>query len=370
MRIVFFCHSIISDWNNGNAHFLRGIVSELMWLGHEVVVYEPRRGWSIENLVRDAGDSAIPAFHAAFPAIRVVRYDPANLDIGAAIDRASLVIAHEWNEPRLIRSLGEARACSNSFALLFHDTHHRSVSDSQWCPGLEFYDGALVFGESLRQLYLRHKWAARAWTWHEAADTKVFRPPRATSQSKDLVWIGNWGDGERTAGLREYLLAPAKSLGIRTTVYGVRYPTAALHELREANVTYAGWTPNYEVPDIFGRSRFTVHIPRTPYAGPLRGIPTIRVFEALACGIPLISAPWDDCEGLFSPNQDFLVARNGEEMGRHIRMLLNEPHTARALAEHGLKTVLSRHACAHRARELLAIYDGLREPERQKDLAL
>lgn len=368
MRIVFFCHSIISDWNHGNAHFLRGMASELTRLGHEVVVYEPRSGWSVENLVREAGDSAIQAFHAAFPAIRVVRYNPAALDVEAAVDRASLVLVHEWNEPELIRSLGQARARSDSFALLFHDTHHRSVSEARWNPPLEHYDGALVFGESLRQLYLRHGWAARVWTWHEAADTTVFRPVRRSRYCEDLVWIGNWGDGERAAELTEYLLEPVKSLGVRATVYGVRYPAAALDALRRANITYAGWTPNYEVPGIFGRARLTVHIPRAPYAGSLRGIPTIRVFEALACAIPLISAPWDDCEGLFTPNKDFLVAQNGREMKRHIRTLLNEPAIARELAEHGLKTVLGRHSCAHRARELLTIYGGL-QPEHLKEIA-
>ncbi len=51
-----------------------------------------------------------------------------------------------------------------------------------------------------------------------------------------------------------------------------------------------------------------MHIPRRPYVESLPGIPTIRVFEALACGIPLISAPWSDSEALFRPEQDFWLA--------------------------------------------------------------
>ena len=59
-----------------------------------------------------------------------------------------------------------------------------------------------------------------------------------------------------------------------------------------------------------------MHVPRGPYAEALPGIPTIRVFEALACGIPLVSAPWDDCEGLFQPGRDYLSRRQRQRDGR------------------------------------------------------
>jgi spore maturation protein CgeB len=99
----------------------------------------------------------------------------------------------------------------------------------------------------------------------------------------------------------------------------------------------------------------TVHVPRRPYVEALPGIPTIRPFEALACGIPLVSAPWDDAEGLFRPGRDFLVARDGGEMRRHLRDLLEDPALAAEIARSGRETVLDRHTCAHRVDELLAI---------------
>ncbi len=85
-------------------------------------------------------------------------------------------------------------------------------------------------------------------------------------------------------------------------------PQHALDELAEAGIEYGGWLPNYRVPEVFARYRVTLHIPRRPYARALPGIPTIRPFEALACGIPLISAPWQDSEDLFRPGRDFLFA--------------------------------------------------------------
>jgi spore maturation protein CgeB len=139
----------------------------------------------------------------------------------------------------------------------------------------------------------------------------------------------------------------------------VRYPTEAVATLADANITYHGWAPNYLVPKIFSRFRVTVHIPRQPYVQALPGIPTIRVFEALACGMPLICSPWHDSEGLFTPGKDYWVAHNGAEMKRYLRALLNDPEEAQALADHGCRTILARHTCAHRVDELLAICEEL-----------
>ena len=101
----------------------------------------------------------------------------------------------------------------------------------------------------------------------------------------------------------------------------------------------------------------------TPYAEKLPGIPTIRPFEALACGIPLISAPWDDAEHLFRPGQDYLVARDGAEMRAQMRDVLESPDVARELRRSGLETIAARHTCAHRVDELMAICAELRANE-------
>ena len=61
MRVTIFCHSLLSDWNHGNAHFLRGVASELISRGHDVVVYEPRDAWSLQNLIADHGDQVLQA---------------------------------------------------------------------------------------------------------------------------------------------------------------------------------------------------------------------------------------------------------------------------------------------------------------------
>ncbi|HVF98321.1 MAG TPA: glycosyltransferase [Chloroflexia bacterium] len=362
MRVVMFYHSLVSDWNHGNAHFLRGVATELQARGHRVDIYEPEDAWSVRNLVEEHGVEPIARFHLAYPTLSSTRYDLDTLDLDRALHGADLVLVHEWSDHGLVKRLGEHRARSSSYRLLFHDTHHRAVTEreSMAAYDLREYDGVLAYGRVLRDLYLSEGWTQYAWTWHEAADTRLFHPIGGEEHEGDVVWIGNWGDEERTAELHEFLLGPVKSLGLRARVYGVRYPRHAKEALASAGIEYGGWLPNFEVPRTFARYRVTVHVPRRPYTEALPGIPTIRPFETLACGIPLVSAPWNDVEGLFSPGGDFLVARDGEEMRDHLRLLLTDHDFARSLAARGLRTILERHTCAHRVNELLGIHAELR----------
>lgn len=361
MRLVYFTHSLLSDWNHGNAHYLRGVLTELQTRGHDVRVYEPGNAWSLKNQTADAGPAAAEGFRRAYPTLYSTRYDLRTILLDKALDGADLVLVHEWNEHALVHRIGAHRARVGDYRLLFHDTHHRAVTDRKGVAAydLSHYDGVLAFGNVIRDLYLGEGWAKRAWTWHEAADTRVFRPIPDVAKEGDLVWIGNWGDDERTQELHEFLLEPVHSLRLKARVHGVRYPPAAKRALAQAGIEYAGWLPNYQAPEVFARYRATVHVPRRPYTRSLPGIPTIRVFEALACGIPLVSAPWDDAEGLFTPGKDFLVARDGEEMRAQLRSLLADEGLAGAVATHGLKTIRRRHTCAHRVDELLGIHDEL-----------
>jgi len=357
MRIVLFCHSLVSDWNHGNAHFLRGIVAELLDRGHEVRVYEPEDGWSREQLLATEGPGALEAVQRAFLHLPSLAVNLETLDLDAALDGADVVLVHEWNPHSLVSRIGAHKARGGDYVLLFHDTHHRSVTDPDAMAAydLEHYDGVLAFGEVIRERYLSLGWGRRAWTWHEAADTRTFKPLPDVEPEADLVWIGNWGDGERTAEIRSYLVEPVGELGLDARVYGVRYPEEALAELRSAGIAYGGWLPNREAPLAYARHRMSVHIPRRPYVESLRGIPTIRVFEALACGMPLISAWWEDAEGLFRPGENFLVAGNPGQMREHLRTLASDASLRADLASSGLEVIRSRHTCAHRVDELMLI---------------
>ncbi len=360
MRIVYFTHSLRSCWNHGNAHFLRGVLRALGRLGHDVVAVEPEHSWSLDNLLADHGRSGLDAFWTAYPDLRIEMMGP-NARLDRLCDNADLVIVHEWNDPALVAAIGRLRR-SQDFTLLFHDTHHRAVSqpDAVAAFDLSNYDGVLAFGATLAEVYRGRGWGDRVWVWHEAADTTLFHPPAHPAERNGLVWIGNWGDDERTKELQDFLLAPSAAGGMALDVYGVRYPANALGMLDAFGAQYRGWLPNARAPEVFARHLATVHVPRRFYLTHLPGIPTIRVFEALACGIPLVSAPWIDCEGLFRKNVDFLMVQDGEAMRRALIDLREDRGLRGELRMRGLETIRARHTCDHRAAELMGIVSTVR----------
>jgi spore maturation protein CgeB len=360
MKIVLFYHSLRSDWNHGNAHFLRGIATELLARGNEVRIYEPERNWSLSNLVQEHGEAAVQEFYQYYPGLKSEFYNAETINLEAVLHDADLVMVHEWNDHDLVKKIGALRKKS-SFKLLFHDTHHRAVTEreSMKAYDLSQYDGVLAFGNVITEIYKKEGWAKRAWTWHEAADTRRFKPMPATSYEGDLVWIGNWGDDERTKELFEFLIEPVKELKLKAKIYGVRYPDHAKKALTDAGIEYGGWLPNYKAPEVFGRYRFTAHVPRGPYVRSLPGIPTIRPFEAMACGIPLLSAPWNDAEHLFTPGADFQFAQSGKEMKTWMQKVLSDEVFVSGMTAHGLQTIQQKHTCAHRVDELYAICDEL-----------
>ncbi|SEM57908.1 Spore maturation protein CgeB [Sphingomonas gellani] len=362
MKIAYFTHSLLSCWNHGNAHFLRGVLRDLTARGHDVRVHEPAGNWSLANLLADAGEGGLDPFRRAYPELSSNSF-ATDTPVEELVGDADLVIVHEWNDPALVADVGRLRAAGGDFRLLFHDTHHRVVSAPHEMQAFDLsgYDGVLAFGETISRVYREWGWS-NVWTWHEAADTRLFHPPAQEAERTGLVWIGNWGDGERTSELESFLFAPASDAGLPLDIYGVRYPNEARATLARYGATYHGWAPNARAPEIFARHTATVHVPRRYYSTILPGIPTIRVFEALACGIPLVSAPWDDAEGLFRPGTDYLVARDGAEMTRHLTDLRDDPALRASLAASGLQTILARHTCAHRVDELLAIAEQLDTP--------
>jgi spore maturation protein CgeB len=366
VRLAYFAHAVRSDWNNGNAHFLRGLLRALGKIdGVGVRAFEPEQEWSIDNLRAERnGEESLRRFHEAYAELDVRPYAAADCDERDCYELweerlrdVDLVVMHEWNPPELAAMLLELRA-RLGFRLLFHDTHHRASSSPAEMERFRLlqFDGVIAFGAALRRIYRERFGLKHVWVLHEAADVTVFHPHDDVEREDALVWVGNWGDGERSREICEFLLKPAAALRdrVQTTVHGVRYPQRGLETLTQAGVRYGGYLPNLAAPDLYARAGATVHVPRQQYNDALVGIPTIRVFEALACGVPLVSAPWEDTEELFREG-DIAWARDAREMTDQLRFLFAEPEGAREQAERGRETVMTRHTCDHRARELMAI---------------
>jgi spore maturation protein CgeB len=361
LRVKLFCHSIVSDWNHGNAHFLRGVLSDMAARGLGIESLEPEDSWSRLNLEKEHGSAPAAEFSNRFPSIPWRTYNLERESVDELIGDADIAIVHEWNSPDLIADVGRARSRNRKLRLFFHDTHHRAVtaSNEMRLNDLAAYDGILVYGQTLKDAYQKLGWTSGVHVWHEAADTRIFKPATHHGGRKGLVWVGNWGDDERTKELQDFLIDPVKQLGIPANVYGVRYPEQGVEQLRDAGIAYGGWLANYLAPEVFSRHQVTVHVPRRPYLQSLVGIPTIRPFEAMACCLPLICSPWNDSEGLFREGEDYLMARTGEEMRSMLHEVLNDEKLAGSLGRNGFQTIQKRHTCTHRVDEFLAIYDSV-----------
>ena len=370
LRFRLFAHSWVSDWNHGNAHFLRGLARELQRNGHDVRCYEELGSWSLTNLVKVEGHSAIKAideFRLTYPELDVRFYQQDETFeefLNDELKDADVVILHEWNEPKVVNAI-LSRKEQFGFKALFHDTHHRAYTSAGEILkfNLHLFDGVLAFGEAIRKIYTDGFGITNAWTFHEAADTSVFKPMNAEKKNA-VVWIGNWGDEERTRELLEFLITPAKELTAqnrRVVVHGVRYPEDAQGSLAEAGIDYRGYLPNLSAPQVYAESCISVHVPRRQYTNGLSGIPTIRVFEVMACGAPLVCAPWTDAEQLFRPGTDYVLVKDGREMTATLNELLRDQDARNQLAANGLETIQDRHTCRHRADQLEEICRELRK---------
>jgi len=365
LNFRIFAHSWISDWNHGNAHFLRGLAQELARQGHQVRCYEGQNSWSRTNLLLEGTDISTAAeqqFRTSFPDLDVRLYtfnDGIDGFLDEELRAADIVLIHEWNEPKLVNAILNRKA-KYGFQALFHDTHHRAYTNPKEILAMDLaqFDGILAFGDAIRRIYCDGFGMKRAWTFHEAADTSHFFPVK-DEKDTDIVWVGNWGDEERTRELEEFLIKPVSGLGMEVAVYGVRYPEHARDRLRHAGIDFRGYLPNLNSPHIYSRSRITLHVPRRFYSNGLSGVPTIRVFETLACGIPLLCSPWTDTEGLFHEGEDYLCLPDSESMKAEICHLMKDDTARAQMAEQALNTIRARHTCAHRARQLLDICEEL-----------
>ncbi|HKD99852.1 MAG TPA: glycosyltransferase [Planctomycetota bacterium] len=338
MNVAVFCHSILSDWHDRGVHLLRGVASELVARRHRVRVFEPRDGTSVRGLLAETGAQGLLGFRRAYPSLRPTRYDPRDFDLDAALDGADLVFVDESADPEIVRAIGGHRVRAHA-QLFFRASSPRAAAA---ITNLAGYDAVLARTRTVADALRAFGWTRELTVWHDAADTRLFHPRPSGPHLRDLVWVGGYGPR-----LPELLFEPVRRLNLRARVYGAGWPGPAITECERSGIEFAGYVPDHEVPGVLAGARVTVDFPN--------GAPSVHAFEALACGIPLVVADGIDPVRLFRPGIELLPARDGVEMARQIRTILDDSELARCVAVAGRRAVLMRHTCAHRADEVLAL---------------
>jgi len=348
MNLVFLGLSLTSSWGNGHATTYRGLIRELAARGHDALFLERDVPWYAQNrdlphppycqteLYTDVDDLKARFADAvrAADAVIVGSYVPDGVSVG------------EW-------VLETRRGGGGPVAFYDIDTPvtlaKLARGDEEYLSRdlIPRYDLYLSFcgGPTLGRLE-REFGSPRARPLYCSFDPQLYFPDPNAEPVWDLGYLGTYSD-DRQPTLEALLVQPARKLPqSRFVVAGPLYPPGI------------AWPPNVEriehLPPadhraFYCRQKWTLNVTR---ADMIRAgySPSVRLFEAAACGVPLISDWWEGLDTLFTPDAEIAIARSSNDV---LRCLRDVPDAERrALAERARARVLAQHTAAHRAAEL------------------
>ena len=357
LDIVILGLSITSSWGNGHATTYRGLVRELEERGHQVLFLERDVPW-----YADHRDMPEPPFG------RTVLYD----DLEALKDRhthqvqqADVVIVGSYVPDGV--AVGEWATQTTRGLSAFYDIDTPVTlaklerGDYEYLtPSLiSQYDLYLSFtGGPTLDLLEDEYGAPRARPLYCSVDASLYYP-EDREPAYDLGYMGTYSD-DRQPPLEQLLMEPARqwSQG-RFLVAGPQYPETINWP---SNVEHTDHIPPAEHRRFYNDQRFTLNVTRADmieagYA------PSVRLFEAAACGTPIISDYWDGLDTFFTFDKEILISRSPDETLHYLRRLSDEER--RALGRRAKDRVLSEHTTAHRAQELEEyVVEALGKPAR------
>jgi spore maturation protein CgeB len=334
LSIVILGLSITSSWGNGHATTYRGLVRELARRGHDVLFLERDVPWYAEN--RDLG--------ASFGKVRLyASLEELKDRFGAAIRKADLVIVGSYvpegvpvgrwvlHEARGVTAFYDIDTPVTLAKLQRRDYEYLSPDlIPRWDLYLSFTGGPL-----LRRLEHAHG-AKAARALYCSVDPEAYFPEAAECRW-DLGYMGTYSD-DRQPKVETLLCAPARACPEgRFVVAGPQYPSTIEWP---ANVERIEHLPPGEHRRFYNAQRWTLNVTRAAMVR-TGWSPSVRLFEAAACGVPIISDAWDGLETIFRPGEEILVARSAEACTAIVsttpdreRRLIGGRARARVLAEH------------------------------------
>jgi spore maturation protein CgeB len=346
LRIAILGLTITSSWGNGHATTYRGLVRELEARGHDVTFLERDVPWyadqrdlrhppygrtelyaDLPDLQRRFGDLVREA-----DAVIVGSYVPEGIAVGAWVTTLAggVTAFYDIDTPITLARLGDGGVDYLSPELIPRYGLYLSFTGGPILDRLE-----------------REFGAPRARALYCSVDPDVHRPDGVETRW-DLGYLGTYSD-DRQRGLERLMLDVARTeADHRFVVAGPQYPPSVAWP---DNVERIEHVPPERHRSFYGAQRFTLNLTRDDmkragYA------PSVRLFEAAACGVPVVSDDWPGLDTFFRPDREILVS-DGPEATRRMLLDLSEEER-RAIGAAARRAVMSRHTAAHRAGELEA----------------
>ena len=352
MKIVIFGLTISSSWGNGHATLWRGLCRALATHGHQIVFYE-----------------------------RDVSYYAGNRDL-YDIPGGALVLYSDWSDisERAGRDLRDADAamvtsfCPDGTAATdlvldarravrcFYDldtpvtlSHLQAGRELSYIGprGLGEFDLVLSYTGGAALDALRSRLGARhVMPLYGHVDPDVHRPVAPVAHyASDLSYLGTYSDDRQAALEALFVEAARQRPDQRFLIGGAQYPQ---NFPWTGNIYFVRHLPPGEHPAFFSSSRLTLNATREAMAE-MGWCPSGRLFEAAACGAPVLSDTWEGLDAFFTPGEEILVARTTEDALAAIDLSDTE---LQRIASQARERTLSEHTSAKRARELLAAVEG------------
>ena len=344
LRIVILGLAITSSWGNGHATTYRALVRELVRRGHDVLFLEREQPWYAQNrdLPRPPHGhtelyGGLDELHERFA--RQVR-EAELVIVGSFVPEGAA--AGDWVQ----REAGGVKAfydIDTPVTLARLDRgEHEYLRPSQ----IAGYDLYLSFtgGPTLARLEQEYG-SPRARVLYCSVDPQLYFPEPQPA-AWDLGYMGTYSH-DRQPGVEELLLAPARSHPPgRFIVAGPQYPAATEWP---SNVEYRPHLPPAEHRAFYNRQRFTLNITRADMIA-AGWSPSVRLFEAAACGTPIVSDRWAGLDSVLAPGREILLASSAAEV---LAVLTGFGEDERlALADRARARILAGHTAAHRAEQL------------------
>ncbi|HEV7867626.1 MAG TPA: glycosyltransferase [Chthoniobacteraceae bacterium] len=350
MKIVIFGLAISSSWGNGHATLWRGLCRGLIRRGHTVTFFERDAPYYAEHrdLTELTGGKLLlyPEWETVrteaeqdireADAVIVTSYCPDALEVGELLRNASaLRVFYDLDTPVTLARLHAGEAVPY-------------IGER----GLSEFDLVLSFtgGGALDELHDRLG-AQKVAPLYGSVDPEVHQPAPAQEQYRaDLSYLGTYAV-DRQEALTELFIEPARGRPAdRFVIGGAQYPQ---HFPWAPNIHFVRHLPPGEHPAFFASSRWTLNVTRRAMAQ-YGFCPSGRLFEAAACGVPMISDSWPGLDEFFTPGTELIVAGSAADVLNAMDLSDGE---LRSIADSARERVLAEHTSERRAEELEALLE-------------